>query len=592
VGNAETTVQTSIKPEIADSASNSVCHKEGRSLSIRRRLLPHGLFWLVLWPIFSLCFGAVWIRQDPLTSEIPLSAAFLGAFATTVKLLPEFLVCALLLTAVTITVFTVVFGPVTRRVTLLFEPMLAFGAFSFGLSLAYPIVLNHPYINVSNLLGSMKFVYAYPVMHAVLVLFAFFVVRRSRKGWLLGPVVVTVLAAFAWGTTFLPVGYSSAAAGENGVAIIGIDSLAAEDASVLREWSNAKGGAFYEYAVTPGLLTNSVWPSIVMHRPVSVTGTILTYQMPDWSRSPYNLVREAKQQGFETWSLFDDQFTTYVGSVGDFDQDRSGPMGWFQLGSTNVKNASVLLPAMLPLLPRIPFSRTPRNHAGTYTFDLRSEVHEILTAKSDSGKPTFVAAHLDYLHLPSYPRWSDLTSEQRRDLLYARAESARDFSLHWQYPPVPGDTIQLYRWKREHIQQVIIEELQRTGYLDPRKKNKLAVLSDHGERVDVTNDNFGQERYFRVLLITFNAREKDPKAPISLIEVPVLLGFDDSTQPITSEPVVEYTNFEGLTEWFDSLKSAKIDKSGQLLLRPEVVERMMPRLKAYHPRAALTSSSN
>jgi hypothetical protein len=105
-------------------------------------------------------------------------------------------------------------------------------------------------------------------------------------------------------------------AGRGATVVVALDSVSQlMDLSPLRDFSRDHGGAYYEHAVSPGLMTNSTWTAVLMHRPVHDTGVLLTFQSPDWSRSRYNMLDAARRQGYETWSYFSDQSTAYVGSL-------------------------------------------------------------------------------------------------------------------------------------------------------------------------------------------------------------------------------------------------------------------------------------
>src|SRR6185369_7690197 len=111
----------------------------------------------------------------------------------------------------------------------------------------------------------------------------------------------------------------------------------------------------------PGLLTNAVWTAILEHRPIHDTGTVLTFASPDWNRSPFQLVTEAKRKGYQTWSFFTGQNTIYAGSLAGFDHDRSGPMGWLHDATSAAKNGSIFVPFLVSRMPHLPFSRIRQN---------------------------------------------------------------------------------------------------------------------------------------------------------------------------------------------------------------------------------------
>ena len=65
------------------------------------------------------------------------------------------------------------------------------------------------------------------------------------------------------------------------------------------------------------------------------------------------------------------------------------------------------------------------NHAGTFTYDRIEEPREILTAQHQS-KRVFVAARTTYLHLPAYPRATELSHDEWKNVLTAPVKSLRD----------------------------------------------------------------------------------------------------------------------------------------------------------------------
>jgi hypothetical protein len=259
-----------------------------------------------------------------------------------------------------------------------------------------------------------------------------------------------------------------------------------------------------------------------------------------------------------------------------------------QLATAVVKDASVFLPVGLQRLPRIPAARTPTNQSGTYAFDLRQEIRSILT--SGSGPCTFVAGHLDYLHQPLYPRFSELTRQERAAVLGAPVNSLQDLSLDWSYPVVPGDALGVYGWKLRHIQQLLAEEIEQTEFLDPAKGNRLILFSDHGNRSGLSEENFADPRYHRVVLATFGVAARDPTSPISLLDIPDLLGFRDPTRPGAADPVVEYTNGTP-PEWSLLMGTANLISDGQVILDPQIVRAIGMRLRGYRPYASTAHSS-
>ncbi len=303
----------------------------------------------------------------------------------------------------------------------------------------------------------------------------------------------------------------------------------------------------------------------------------------DWSKVPYDLVREARRAGFTTYSYFSDQLTTYVGTEAGFDVNRSGPMGWLQLATATLKNDSVFLPVALPRLPPLPGARTPRNQSGTFGFDVAAELDDILTTTAP-GRRAFSAGHLDYLHQPLFPKLDDLTAAERRTVLRSPVSSAQDFSVDWQYPEIPGDALGLYRWKIQHIQKVVADAATRTGYLDPSRKNRLVLFSDHGNRKNLTEQNFANPSYWNVLCATFGVPPRDPQEPISLLDLPEMLGFPDAKRPGPAPPAVQFAGINAKES--AQLSSAYFLLDGRIIANPRVMAGIGKRIKEYRPFSA------
>jgi hypothetical protein len=356
-----------------------------------------------------------------------------------------------------------------------------------------------------------------------------------------------------------------------------------DDVRLLRESVRRLGGTWYEKPVPPGLLTNSVWPAIVLDRPVSETGVFLIHQTPDWDGSPFNLVRRARAGGCRTYALFPSRITFYLGRDAGFEVDRAGPRGWLHYATAFVKDGSVFLPIVLPHLREIPGSIVPVNQSGTFAYSLRRDVRAAFTAGARDGC-AFVATHLDYLHQGAYPGYSELDSSERRRVRGARAASIRDLSLHWQPPPIPGEPLGIELWKLRYLQRTLGEEIERTRFLDKSKGNRLVLFSDHGNRREITEANFGEPRYHRVLFATFGVPARDPRAPISLLDIAEMLGYADERRVGRADPIVEYVNATG-EEWKRLQSSARLQSDGHVVLDPEIVRSIGERLQGYRPYA-------
>lgn len=329
------------------------------------------------------------------------------------------------------------------------------------------------------------------------------------------------------------------------------------------------------------MLTNAVWTAILSGKPVADTGVYFVFQSPDWSRLPDNLVSRANRAGIHTVAFFSDQFTTHVGSDAPFQEDRSGPRGWMQAGTAAVKDASLFLPVILPHLPQLP-GATPSNQSGTYAYSLRRELAEILA----SGRPdrrTLAIGHLDYLHQPRFPGYSELSWTERRRVLSSPVWALEDASMNWQYSDdARGRPVPLYRHKLAALQRALADTVKATGFLAPGAGNALVVLSDHGLRSGVTNDAFADARFHRVLLVTFGLPARDPQRPISTIDVGALLGLASGPP---AAPEVAYVNVLG-DEWFALRSGSRLLRDGAVRLDGSVLAAIGKRLLTYAPYAA------
>lgn len=521
--------------------------------------------------------------EYPSTRYVPGWVAFPGLAVGVLYLLPEFLVATSVLFLLSSAVFLALSrgdaAPGNRR---LLEPVSAFLGISLGVALEFPAILNNP---LFVLFRDKTLLQAYILLGVLLILCGLlrYSLLRPRAMLVRALLANLVFAALGWGLTQLPVPPYDSAVNQGSTVILGIDSLGMRmEIGALGDFSREQGGTFYQHAVTPGLLTNAVWTAILQHRPIHQTGTLLIFQSPDWSRSPFNLVREAQRRGFQTWSFFTGQNTIYVGSMAGFDHDRSGAMGWLQNATSAAKNGSVLLPLLISRLPQLPFSRIPANQSATYSFDLRAMVRSIMTSHQGS-KPVLAVAHLGYLHDETYPRFADLPSGYRSVLLKARVDSLRDFGGEWTLPIVPGDSIDLNSWKVQNVQTVVIEEIRKLGFLAPQNRNRLLLFSDHGKRTLLNNDNFTRPVFYEVPLITFGLPARDVQEPISLLDIASLIGIDDPSLPARAAPVVEYVNMRTMDEFTNAVLGAEWLADGRINMRPEVTEKFLGLLKSYNP---------
>jgi hypothetical protein len=264
-----------------------------------------------------------------------------------------------------------------RRISLLKEPAILFVAMILGVSLYYPTVLSQPIFSIFGILP----VWALTLMLALTV--TVWIARLASPGHRI--CVVAIILAFAVCAP-LPTIYRNSVKPkiplEPPIVLLGIDSIStSDDLSHLKSWTQGNGGAWYTKAVSPGLLTNAVWSSILLMKPVREHGVFHTFQSSP-NGSGNSLIDEAGKQGYYTASFFSDQLTCWVGSDFAFDQDFSGPIGWRQLASTIFENSSIMLPLIKSVFPKLPFSSVPPNHAGSYTYSIERELDEILSLPS------------------------------------------------------------------------------------------------------------------------------------------------------------------------------------------------------------------
>jgi hypothetical protein len=551
-----------------------------------RRLLPHGIVFFVAWPLASTLAGTLDLKSQPMTSRLPWITTFEMLLRAQPQLVSEWLVVALLGGIAS----TLIFAALSRirgakelpTWFLAIEPLLLMLATVSGIATEYPAVLAHPFLQ-SLRIFSVRLAILTLVGFALGLFFLFGLQSRGLRGgavWVATSILLVALAAFV---SRAPAARRKGVPSRRSIVLLGIDSLSQrDDLGPLRDLAQAQRGMFASRAVTTGVVTNAVWGSILQHRPIREIGTWTIFMTTSWRSLPFNLVRSAHDAGLTTVSYFSDQFTSYIGSEAGFDIDRSGPMGWFQLATATLKHDSVFLAVALPRLPKLPGARTPRNQSGTFTFDVSAELDDLLSSPPGSGK-TFSAGHLDYLHQPLYPRFDELTPGERRAVLASPVTAVEDLSFDWRYPSIQGDSLGLYRWKARHVQDLVRSAVVRTGFLEPSRLNRLILFSDHGSRKDLTGENFGNPSYWNVLLATFGTAADDPSRPISLLEIPKILGLADPTRPAFDRPEVEFADVGNediptLTPYFSN--------DGRIFLDPGALARIRRQMKAYRPYAA------
>jgi hypothetical protein len=250
-------------------------------------------------------------------------------------------------------------------------------------------------------------------------------------------------------------------------------------------------------------------------------------------------------------------------------------VGWRQLLLPIVANSSLLVPVLGSALPRPWPGASPSNEAGTFAYDLRREVRSLLRAGRE-GQPTFVAAHLTYIHLPVYPSALELTLSEFLAVMKVPARMVRDRTFDWQDLDLPGDPLPLNQWKIRRLQSVIRSEVTDARYL--QQGGRMVLFSDHGSRGDLTMENFQNSQYHHVVLATFGLPPQCPKEPISLIDIGRLIGFSD----VRAEPAVEFALPER-DQWPELVRSARLRWSGDVDLDEKLLAPSFADLRGHHP---------
>jgi hypothetical protein len=552
----------------------------------------HALAFGVAWPAFAYWFGPRVLTTSAMLRGVNDSAVRLGMLWSLLLMWREVLAAALVLTAVSLAAAHLAGG--LRRTTAgrrrqvgagLLEGALTAAALLAGLSRELPAALHHPALAWAEGWSVSRAWWTLVALTAA----AAVAVALPRRSWLAAArrlAATAALAALGYASArWLPDG-ASARAGAHARIVLGLDSIAQDEPiEPLRALAAEAGGTWYEQAITPGLLTNAVWTSIVTARPIRETGVFFTFQNPEWSRLPRSLPVRARAAGLHTCAFYSDQFTMQLGADLPFDEDHSGPRGWLQAATSSLKDASWFLPIVLAHLPALPGAATPANQGGTFTYSLRRELLEVLTCGAGRPAPgALVLAHLDYLHQARYPGMSELDAGQRAAVLAAPVRAIIDESIHWQYPEHAGEPLGVYAWKLQRLQQVVRQAVEATGVLDPARQDQLVILSDHGPRVGLTPENFGERRYWNVPLVTFGVPARDPSRPISLLDVGALVGFPDPERGAAA-PVIEYTIVTP-EEMKELVHATRILPSGRAELSPAILQQAGARLKRFDPFAA------
>jgi hypothetical protein len=553
--------------------------------SLRWWLLGLAASFFLVWPVFAVWNGGAVVEASGVAGGARIGALRWGCLVAAVVMWREVLVAAALLATASAAAWFAAGGRIPSSRGGAFAAgclaaVLASAALLFGIALELPVALHHP---------ALRLAWSLPVwaveagialaLGAAAALAAW--KARSPALAVRHLAVLGALVACGWGMArHLPDGQGRRAPAGLRV-VMGLDSIARLDAvEPLRSLTAAHGGTWYTHAVTPGLLTNSVWWSVATGLPPSQTGVFFVFQAPAPARMPPNLVDRARAAGLHTCAFFSDQLTMQLGSDLRFDENRSGPRGWLQITTTGVKDASWFLPVILAHLPPIPGAATPANQGHTYSFSVRRELSEILSCGGGAGG-TLTLAHVDYLHQARYPGLSQLGAEERSRVRRAPVSAVVDRSIDWQYPATPGEPLRVYAWKLADLQAALRDAVESTGALDPGLRNELVVLSDHGPRTGLTMANFGEERYHGVVFATFGIAPRDPDLPISLLDVGALVGLSPAGAA-PAEPVVEYVD-AGADDWPEIHRGSTPLLDGRVSVPRAALARMGGRLTAFRP---------
>ncbi len=542
---------------------------------MRSRLLPHLLFWAVLWPAASALAASMDVAERqiyPFRLAIGLSG--LG----TLVLLPELLLSVVLLTAASVVAFG---APSERPLPFRFrlaEPFLLLVAVLAAASARFPALVHHPYLLPLRGLPT-------GVVLAGLALFAFLLLfARAREETGPGRRAALVLGPLGLALGLALLGGASPPASSRGprdsVLLVGLDSVWVDDlaAGRLRELA-ATGARSYRKAVAPALITNGVWASVLLGEAADRHRVLLGLQ--DWSIGDRQdaLPLRARAAGLETVAVFPNRSTTWIGARGGFDSDEGGALGWRQMATAWVKDGGVVLPLLLPLLPEVPFAATPRNQADTYTYDLETDLARVVGRE---GRAKFVAAHLTYLHENRYPSFPEMGSEERLRVLRAPAGRVFDDSFNWRHRDDPASPIALRPFKWARLQEALASALVSSGVLEPASGNVVVLFADHGPRYGLSQETFRDRRFWHVPLVAWGDRSDLPlDEPVSLAEIGRITGL---TAP-RAERVPAAVSFADVTisDWKEMEGGTRPLRDGSVALPADVVGRIVDRAERYEP---------
>jgi hypothetical protein len=554
--------------------ANACALAKRRSLKsiLDARLAAHATILFVGWPLMTILAAAVDAKHLPYYDVSWIEALPLASVGV-VLLAPDFAVAALLVCAASVMIFRRLGRPAddsrSRSGRLALEPIAFLLAVLWGSGLWYPTVLTNPFL--------LPF-WSFPAVVVLSLLWVVVIVvanNASPRGNRLR-IAATLTAVGLLAPLPATMGWARDSGRPSDIVVLGLDSVSQnDDVEALRKWIESADGAWYSRAVAPALFTNPVWASVIEMQPVRAHGVFHTFQPLPQRRAPF--VEAARQAGFRTVSVFSDQLTCAVGSEAGFDEDRSGPRGWRQLVLRIVENSSILLPLVRPVLPRLPWSVAPPNHAGTFTYDLDREMREILFSGTE-GERTLVAAHLTYLHMPAYPRLVDLTRAEMVKVFRAPAGSLRDRTFDWQDRETPLDALPLHTWKLTRLQSALTSAVDDTSFT--KRGGRLLVFSDHGDRDGLVTENFTERRYYNVILATIGLPRRDVTQPISLIDIASLSGIRTGAEPVN--PAVEFVHYPS-EMWPQLVSSVKLRWSGSVEMDRRALDDLRKHLRTHQP---------
>lgn len=545
------------------------------SHEVRRRVLSNLIIFFGVWPFLSIVAAALEAQSIPYF-YVSLTDGFKIAFAGAIVLAPDFFIVGTILSIVSLFIYSAFASKKqlqSRFFVLISEPTLLLLSIFFGTALYYPTVLNHPALNS---LSSFPIWMVTILLGACVIAGCFFLALPGARL----RVILIVLAIGLLNP--VPVALCHFQSHREGVApplvLLGLDSLSHHDNLMpLKSFSARKKGTWYSHAVTPGLLTNAVWVSLFTMQPIHDHGVFHIFQPFPKQREKEDLIMMARKAGYRTVSVFPDQTTDWCGTDVGFDEERCGPVGWRQLATAYIENASILLPIFRPLLPKLPFSDVPPNHLGTFTYNIDHELDDIFSLSSSSDR-IFAAGHLTYLHADRYPSYYELSWKECLRIMRSAVALVKDRSFDWKDEDRPTDPIKLHEWKTQRLQNALADSMTRTKFLE--RGGRLVLFSDHGNRPGLTMDTFRQERYHHVLLTTFGLPSRDPDEPISLIEAGSLLGL--APHASSFDPDVEFVMSQP-SDWPELGKSARVHWDGSITLNDKLLNAILQRLRAHRP---------